>query len=128
MSKKFTLIHLHEMNNLILVIGGNVIHSYGRLVHDEYVITRGNQLLPPGNGTGPGRLDCIRTAAENARFIFKGGKGGRPPNNLVNQGGGQKASLSFNGSYLPMNTFDVEYTCQDDTYICIYLSPGNNYY
>ena len=43
---------VHEMNNFI-VIGGHVIHSYGRLVHDHNVITRGDQLLPPGNGTAP---------------------------------------------------------------------------
>ena len=112
------------MKHPIIVIGGSVIHSYGRLVHDEYVITRRDQLLPHGDGTGPGRMDCIGSAPETARFIFKGGK---QPNNLVNQNSGQKAFLSFNGSYLPMKIFDVEYSCQD-TYICIYLSPGNNYY
>ena len=81
----FILIQVHEINNLIIVIGGHVIHSYGRLVHSQYVITRGDQLLPPGNETGPGRMDCIRTGPETARFQFKGGKGGEQPNNLVNQ-------------------------------------------
>ena len=63
---------VHEMN--FIVIGGHVIHSYGRLVHVLNVITRGDQLLPPGDGTGPGRMDCIRTAPETARFRLAGGE------------------------------------------------------
>ena len=43
---------------------------YGRLVHWEHVITRGDQLLPPGDETGPGRMDCITTAPETAQFIL----------------------------------------------------------
>ena len=117
------------MTNLIIVIGGHVIHSYGRLVHRTHVITRGDHLLPPGDGTGPGRMDCIRTAPENASFRFFGGD--EPPNNLLNQSdndGDQMATLFFNRAYLTMNNFTAEYSCQDDTYILFYLSPGNNYY
>ena len=122
--------------NLIIVIGGNVIHSYGRLVHHEHVITRGDQLLPPGDVAGPGRMDCIRTAPETARFkvTFVGGE---PPNNLVNQsdgGGDQMATLFFDPSYLSMNTFkNLEGPCtrkggNHGTYFYIYLLPGNTYY
>ena len=121
---------VHEMNNFI-IIGGHVIHSYGRLFHQAHVITRGDQLLPPGDGTGPGRMDCIRTAPETAGFQFKGGKGGWQPNNLVYQSvqdDDQMATLFFNRAYLSMNNFTAEYSCQDDTYILFYLSPGNNYY
>ena len=117
------------MTNIITVIGGHVIHSYGRLVHLLNVITRGDQLLPPGDGTAPGRLDCIRTAPENASFRFFGGD--EPPKYLVNQSdddGDQMATLFFNRAYLSMNNFTAEYSCQDDTYILFYLSPGNNYY
>ena len=132
LSKTILLIQVYELKNLIIIIGGHVIHSYGRLVHSQYVITRGDQLLPPVNGTGPGRMDCIRTAPETARFIFKGGKGGKPPNNnLVNQSvedDHQMATLFFNQAYLSMNNFTAEYSCQDDTYILFYLSPGENYY
>ena len=84
------------MKNLIIVIGGHVIHSYGRLVHRTHVITRGDQLLPPGDVTGPGRMDCIRTAPQAARFRFFGGD---QPNNLVNQSdddGDEMATLFFN--------------------------------
>ena len=123
---------MYEMTNLIIVIGGHVIHSYGRLVHLLNVITRGDQLLPPGDETGPGRMDCIRTAPENASFRFFGGFGGdKPPNNLVYQSdedGDQMATLFFNRAYLSMNNFTAEYSCQDDTYILFYLSPGNNFY
>ena len=121
------LIQVHEMNNFIF-IGGHVIHSYGRLVHVLNVITRGDQVLPPGDTTGPGRMDCIRTAPETARFRLFGDK---PPNNLVNQSvddDDQMDTLFFNRAYLSMNTFTAEYTCQNDTYIIFYLSPGNNSY
>ena len=119
------------MNNLIIVIGGHVIHSYGRLVHREHVITRGDQLLPPGDGTGPGRMDCIKTAPEPPHFAFFGGD---PPSNLVNQSvenGDQMATLYFKRSYLSMNTSkNVEGSCERrnrDTYFYIYLLPGNTY-
>ena len=126
MTKTFLCL-VHEMNNFI-VIGGHVIHSYGRLVHQRHVITRGDQLLPPGNETGPGRMDCIRTTPETARFQFFGGE---QPNNLVNQSvedDDQMATLFFNRAYLSRNNFIAEYSCQNDTYILFYLSPGNNYY
>ena len=121
------LIQEYEMKNLIIVIGGHVIHSYGRLVHFNQVITRGDQLLPPGDGTGPGRMDCIRTAPETARFRFFGGE---QPYNIVYQSvedDDQMATLFFNRTYLSINTFTAECTCQD-TYFLFYLSPGNNYY
>ena len=76
-------------------------------------------------------MDCIITAPETAHFIFKGGKGGKQPNHLlVNQSvddGDQMVTLFFNQAYLSMNTFNAEYSCHD-TYILLYLSPGNNYY
>ena len=127
-----TLLYLvYEMNNLIIVIGGHVIHSYGRLVQREHVITSGDQLLPPGDVTGPGRMDCIRTATEleTARFEFDSLK---PPNNLVNQSdedGDQMDTLFFNRSYLLMNNFkNVEGFCRGAYYrgnfFYLFLSPG----
>ena len=71
------------MNNFIIVIGGHVIHSYGRLVHHNQVITKGDQLLPPGDGTEPGRMDCIRTATETLVLYFLVAI--HAPSNLVNQ-------------------------------------------
>ena len=91
-----------------MIIGGHVIHRYGRLVHFEHVITRGDQLLPPGDGTGPGRMDCITTAPETARFGFDNPM---PFNNFVYQrvegpSNPQMATLLFNLSYLLMNNFE----------------------
>ena len=85
---------MYEVNNLNIFIGGHVVHSYGRLVHQEYVITRGDQLLPPGNATGPGILDCIRTASEIPHFRFFGGE---PPQNSGNQifNGDQMATVQL---------------------------------
>ena len=117
-----------EMNNLIIVIGGHVIHSYGRLVHGHNVITRGDQLLPPGDGTAPGRMDCIITAPETARFIFNGPT---PPYNFVSQSdddGDQMDTLFFNRSHLSIST---EGFCQGPnsyTYFYLCLLPGNTYY
>ena len=118
------------MNNLIIFIGGHVIHSYGRLVHHHHVITRGDQLLPPGNGTGPARMDCIRTAPETARFELLGDK---PPNNLVStaQVDDQMATLIFKRSYLMNPSKNVEGFCQGencDTYFFVYSLTGNTYY
>ena len=118
------------MNNLIVIIGGHVIHSYGRLVQSEHVITRGDQLLPPGNVTGPGRMDCIRTAPETASFALSFSGGQPPNNNLVNRSDGaddQMATLFFNQPYVSMNTFkNVEGSC--GTYFYLYLISGNTYY
>ena len=129
--KIFVLIQVHGFNNLIIDIGGHVIHSYGRLVHRERVITRGDQLLLPGDVTGPGRMDCIRTAPETASFRFFGGE---PPNNLVYQSLEDDdqmgtVTLFYNRSYLSMCTFkNVEGSCQGanhSTYFLLYLLPGN---
>ena len=109
-----------------IVIGGHVIHSYGRLVHHEHVITRGDQLLPPDDVAGPGRMDCIRTAPETARWNVAF-VGGQPPNNSVNNSDGgddQMATLFFNRSYLSTNTFkNAEGYCGE--YFYLYLIPGN---
>ena len=125
----YNIIQVYEMNSPLIVIGGHVIHSYGRLVHHNQVITKGDQLLPPGDGTGPGRMDCIRAAPETAHFDVAF-VGGQPPDNLVNRSDGgddQMATLIFNRSYLSMNTFkNLEGSC--GTYLYLYLSPGNAYY
>ena len=124
----FILIKMHEMSTLIFIIGGHVIHSYGRLVHFEHVITRGDQLLPPGDTAAPGRMDCIRTAPENASFQLANPK---PSQNFVYQGvedppNPQMATLLFNRSYLSMNTFEnTEGFCvRSLTYFYIFLSAG----
>ena len=128
MSKTLILnMQVHEtiLDNFI-IIGGHVIHSYGRLVHHHHVITRGDQLLPPGDETAPGRMDCIITAPETARFIFTGPK---PPTSIFSQSdddGDQMTTVFFNRSHLSINT---EGFCQGaNTYFFLSLLPGNTYY
>ena len=111
-----------------MIIGGHVIHSYGRLVHREHVITRRDQLLPPGDVTGPGRMDCITTAPETARFILDNPL---PSTNFVYQGvedppNPQMATLLFNRSYLSMNSFEnAEGICVKTlTFFYIFLLEG----
>ena len=124
----FILIKLYEMNNPIIAIGGRVIHSYGRLVHFEHVITRGDQLVPPDDVTGPGRMDCITTAPETASFRFDNPM---PSANFVYQRvedppNPQMATLLFNRSYLSMNSFEnAEGFCvRTLTFFYIFLLPG----
>ena len=116
------------MSNLIIIIEGHVIHSYGRLVHFEHVITRGDQLLPPGDTAGPGRMDCIRTAPENASFQLANPM---PSSNFVYQrvegpSNPQMATLLFNRSYLSMNRLEnAEGFCvRTLTFFHIFLSAG----
>ena len=94
----------------------------------EHIITRGDQLLPPGDGTGPGRMDCIRTAPETARFILDNPM---PSTNFVYQGvedppNPQMATLLFNRSYLSMNSFEnAEGFCvRKLTFFYIFLLAG----
>ena len=119
---------MYEICNLIIIIGGHVIHSYGRLVHFEHVITRGDQLLPPGDGTAPGRMDCIRTAPETASFQLVNPM---PSNNFIYQPvedppNPQMATLLFNRSYLSMNSFEnAEGFCVKTlTFFYIFLLAG----
>ena len=39
-------------------LGGRVVHSYGRLILNETVITDKHQLQPPDNEEGDGRIEC----------------------------------------------------------------------
>ena len=113
-----------EMNNFIIVIGGHVIHSYGRLVHSHNVITRGDQLLPPGIETAPGRMDCIITAPETARFEFGGGE---PPTSFVSQiddDDDKMDTLFFNRSHLSINTEGYCQGANSDSYFMLGLLPG----
>ena len=120
--------HIYGMNNLIIIIGGHAIHSYGRLLNYRHVITRGDQLLPPGDVTGPGRMVCKVTAPETARFKFSGPK---PPTDAVIQSvedGDQMDTLSFNRSYLSINFEGFCEGAKRYVYFFIYLLPGNTYY
>ena len=52
-----------------MFLGGVVVHSYGRLILHERVITDRHQLQPPNNDTGDGRIECTVSSGQ-ARFGY----------------------------------------------------------
>ena len=57
------------MHFILCTLGGKVVHSYGRLIFHERVITDRHQLQPPNNDTGDGRIECTVSSRE-ARFGY----------------------------------------------------------
>ena len=49
---------------LLCTLGGKVVHSYGRLIFNERVITDKQQLQPPNNASGDGRIECRVSSGE----------------------------------------------------------------
>ena len=58
---------------ILCTLGGQVVHSYGRLILNERVITDKQQLQPPNNDRGDGRIECTNSSGE-ARFTYYGRK------------------------------------------------------
>ena len=56
---------------ILCTLGGKVVHSHGRLILDERVITDKQQLQPPENGSGDGRIEC-RVSSGEAVFSYHG--------------------------------------------------------
>ena len=56
---------------ILCTLGGQVVHSYGRLILNEGVITDKQQLQPPNNDSGDGRIEC-RVSSGGARFSYFG--------------------------------------------------------
>ena len=52
-------------------IGGQVVHSYGRLIFHERFVTDKQQLQPPNNDSGDGRIEC-RVSSGVASFLYHG--------------------------------------------------------
>ena len=52
---------------ILCTLGGQVVYSYGRLIFHERVITDKQQLQPPNNDSGDGRIEC-RVSSGEARF------------------------------------------------------------
>jgi hypothetical protein len=50
-------------------LDGRVVHSYGRLIFHERVITDRHELQPPNNDTGDGRIECAVNRGE-ANFHY----------------------------------------------------------
>ena len=56
---------------ILCTLGGQVVHSYGRLILDERVITDKQQLQPPNNVEGDGSIDCTNSSGI-AKFLYHG--------------------------------------------------------
>ena len=56
---------------ILCTLGGQVVHSYGRLILHERVITDKQQLQPPNNDRGDGRIECRMSSGE-AMFNYHG--------------------------------------------------------
>ena len=54
---------------ILCTSGGQVVHSYGRLILHERVITDKQQLQPPNNDSGDGRIEC-RESSRGAMFTY----------------------------------------------------------
>ena len=53
------------------VLGGQVVHSYGRLILHESVISDREQLQRPNRSRGGGKIEC-RVSSGNASFTYHG--------------------------------------------------------
>ena len=54
---------------ILCTLGGQVVHSYGRLILNERAITDKQQLQPPTNASGDGRIEC-RVSSGQAGFSY----------------------------------------------------------
>ena len=61
-----TLVYL-----MLCTLGGQVLHSYGRLIFHERVITNKQQLQPPNSDSGDGRIECT-VSSGRAGFSYFG--------------------------------------------------------
>ena len=52
-------------------MGGQDVHSYGRMIFNERLITSLTQLQPPNNDSGDGRIEC-RVSSVGAKFSYSG--------------------------------------------------------
>ena len=58
---------------ILCTLGGQVVHSYGRLILHERVITDKQQLQPPNNDSGDGRIECrVSSGALEVGFLYHG--------------------------------------------------------
>ena len=56
---------------ILCTLGGQVVHSYGRLILNERAITDKQQLQPPYNANGDGRIEC-RASRGKAMLSYLG--------------------------------------------------------
>ena len=97
-----------------LSLGVEVVHSYGRLILNERVITDKQQLQPPNNDSGDGRIEC-RVSSGVARFYF---------NVHVKPNGSTATAVIEDGAF--NNFVNVEGSCAD-IFFYLFLSNGEQW-
>ena len=118
-----TLLPLH------ILLEGNLIHSYGRLIHSQHIITRVDQVLPPGYTTGTGRMDCTRTKPEPVAIVLNGTSIGtnpeRDPVYRIIENDSQQDTIFFKPYYMDNLSITGGYcTNEHNSYFYLALSPG----
>ena len=66
-----TGIRINHAVFVLCTLGGEVLYSHGRIISHERVITDRNQLQPPNNDNGDGRIECTVSSGE-ASFSYSG--------------------------------------------------------
>ena len=102
--------------------GGEVAHSYGRLILNEIVITDKQHLQPPDNEGGEGRIECTVSSGW-ARFIYHG----YTVPTFTNQDIQEVKTISFDIRLIEARNFrsfvNFEGKC-DNIYHYLFLSGG----
>ena len=105
---------------MLLTIGGDVVHSYGRIIPHEFPITDLQQISGPDR---IGRITCT-VSSGTARFITNGGQletGG------VSQTTGATATLVVNTSNVGSFQNRGLYCTSFSTFFYLFISSTSNY-
>ena len=106
------------------VLGGKVVHSYGRLILNEGVISDRQQLQPPNNASGNGGIEC-RVSNGMAKFSYYGYNVSIDTSNDVYQTGDNGGSNAVVIKQESQN-FAIEGNCAG-LYHYLFLKNGEDY-
>ena len=112
---------------ILCTLGGQIVHSYGRLIFHERVITDKQQLQPPNNDySGDGRIEC-RVSSGQAMFSYHGRNVSTGTSGDVHQIiSGSNATLVIRDRVFN-NFVNFEGNCNHGIYHYLYLSNGELY-
>ena len=106
-----------------MCLGGGVVHSYGRLILNEAVISDRRQLQPPNNPKGDGRIEC-RVSSGGAQLSYHGSQSESVDVNRMSDSSGSyvviKQKLLLSGN------FALEGKC-NGLYHYLFLKNGEHY-
>ena len=108
---------------ILCTLGGQVVHSYGRLIFHERVITDKQQLQPPNNDSGDGSIEC-RLSSGGAGFNYHGRPDAGGPRGDVHQiRNGSTVTLVIRDRVFN-NFTNFEGNCARGLYHYLFLSNG----